>query len=243
MDLRIEMMAVVCERSPVQILCLGIGSASVPAARDQWALLQDMRQHIYKHCGTQPVVVVFDPQFEDMDVALVQRQRAQLPLENKCGAYQLSEPTLVYMPHCPKELYEALLRANWRKEALERVILCGNELSLYSTDMSAFPCLERIAPYTHAYPVPSLPTSTAGALDACIQVFFSPWQDMPDSKPAQTWTYQPVRRKARARRARSSLVREPMRMEEDAFWSLPQARLEHGPEVLTTPVMNTTRTE
>ena len=154
-------MAVVCERSPVQILCLGIGSASVPAARDQWALLQDMRQHIYKHCGTQPVVVVFDPQFEDMDVALVQRQRAKLPLENNCGAYQLSEPTLVYMPHCPKELYEALLRANWRKEALERIILCGNELSLYSTDMSAFPCLERIAPYTYAYPVPSLPTSTA----------------------------------------------------------------------------------
>ena len=89
MDLRIEMMAVVCERSPVQILCLGIGSASVPAARDQWALLQDMRQHIYKHCGTQPVVVVFDPQFEDMDVALVQRQRAQLPLENNCGAVSI----------------------------------------------------------------------------------------------------------------------------------------------------------
>ena len=52
---------------------------------------------------------------------------------------------------------------------------------------------------------------------------------------------EPVRRKARARRARSSLVREPMRMEEDAFWSLPQARLEYGPEVLTTPVMNTTK--
>lgn len=235
------MMAVVCERSPVQILCLGIGSASVPAARDQWALLQDMRHHIFKHCGIHPLVIVFDPQFGELDVALVHRQQAQLPTENSCGAYELSERTLVYMPHCPKELYEALLRANWRKEALEHIILCGNELGQYSTDMTAFPCLERIAPYTHAYPVPSLPASTAGALDASIQVFFSPWLDMPDTKPAQTWSYQPVRRKARARRARPSVIRESMRMEEDAFWSLPQTSLKHGPEVLTTPVFNTTK--
>ena len=185
-------MEVVCESSPVQILCLGIGSASVPAARDQWALLQDMRQHISKRCGTQPLVVVFDPQFDDMDVALVQRQQAQLPQENNCGAYQLSEPTLVYMPHCPKELYEALLRANWKKEALDHIILCGNELSLYSTAMTAYPCLERIAPYTHAYPVPSLPSSTAGALDASMQVFVSPWQELHDSQTEQTCRDQPL---------------------------------------------------
>lgn len=33
--------------------------------------------------------------------------------ENEGGARRVLEPTFFYMPHCEKELYDALLRANW----------------------------------------------------------------------------------------------------------------------------------
>ena len=62
----------------------------------------------------------------------------------QCGAYELREPTFVYMPHCPKDMYEALLRANWHMDRLAQLVLCGNELSMYMTDMAAYPCIERI---------------------------------------------------------------------------------------------------
>ena len=44
----------------------------------------------------------------------------------------LDRPTLLYIPHGPRTLFEALLRANWSSPAqLERVILLANRLDLY----------------------------------------------------------------------------------------------------------------
>ena len=142
----------------------------------------------------------------------------------------------MYMPHCPKELYEALLHANWSKEALERVVLCGNELSMYSLDMAAYPCLNRIHAYVHAYVVPALPMSVPGALDASMQVFFKAVDGMPATTPPSTWTYLPARRKARPRRTKASAVRRPWRESDDGFWTVPSGGAPSGAEVLDTPV-------
>lgn len=61
----------------------------------------------------------------------------------QCGSYTFDAPTLAYMPHCPKELYDALLRANWSKDGLRRLVLCGNDLERYSMSADT-PALARI---------------------------------------------------------------------------------------------------
>jgi hypothetical protein len=52
------------------------------------------------------------------------------------GAHVLSDgvPTLAYLPHCPRELYESFLKANWHRHAWSdgRVVLLGNPLSQYT---------------------------------------------------------------------------------------------------------------
>lgn len=40
-------------------------------------------------------------------------------------------PTLVYMPHCPRSLFDDLLRKNWSVEALKRLVILGNRLDMY----------------------------------------------------------------------------------------------------------------
>lgn len=45
---------------------------------------------------------------------------------------RLDQPTLLYIPHGPRTLFEAILAANWDSpEQLSRVILFGNRLDLY----------------------------------------------------------------------------------------------------------------
>lgn len=84
------------------------------------------------------------------DVALVVHFGHFL-LENVCGAYSVDAPlsilktslsdalptsepasnsyTLVFMPHCPKELYANLLLANWTPSSLSRLIIIGNSFT------------------------------------------------------------------------------------------------------------------
>lgn len=51
------------------------------------------------------------------------------------GSHSLSAPTLIYMPHCAKPLYEALLSANY-SPALSTHILLGNVLYDYVPDLA-----------------------------------------------------------------------------------------------------------
>ena len=47
------------------------------------------------------------------------------------AVYPLSEPTIVYMPHCDLPLYENILRANGSRDRLGRLVLIANRLSEY----------------------------------------------------------------------------------------------------------------
>jgi len=35
------------------------------------------------------------------------------------------------MPHCPRSLFDLLLRRNWTPERLRRLVLVGNRLDMY----------------------------------------------------------------------------------------------------------------
>lgn len=144
-----DIMKAVAARAPSHLFCLGIGALSQAPAQWQMALLLEMRGFLAATTNLEPRTTVFDPLFGDVDVALLRRLGCDLPLENACGKYILHEPTLVYMPHCPKELYEALLRANWNENRLRQCILVGNTLEHYASASEArmvgFPCLTRIS--------------------------------------------------------------------------------------------------
>lgn len=37
----------------------------------------------------------------------------------------------MYMPHCPRSLFNELLKRNWSKAGLRRIVLVGNRLDMY----------------------------------------------------------------------------------------------------------------
>lgn len=207
---------------------------------------------------------MYDPLFQAQDLDLVAELGMLLPTDNtvrrgacyadaQCGHYTLTVPTFVYMPHCPRELYEALLRANWSSESLRDTVLCGNDLSHYSMAgeaVDAFPCIRRISPYTHSCELPQFPAMVSGALDASLQCFFADstlWDDFRarEDSPAPSegaWSYKDLTRKTRKRRgrssARSSPTPTPIDPTTELFWHLPPESMDLGPEVLTTPICN-----
>lgn len=164
----------------------------------------------------------------------------------QCGGYSLPRPTFVYMPHCPRELYEALLRANWTHDALARIVLCGNDLSAYALtggDRSTFTCLLRAAECVSSCTLPHFPTAAAGALDGAMQCFLSPagiWDAVHrEQAEDEGWNYRPAMRKSRPRRRRgasSSPDVAALTPADDAFWELPTGPLPSGPEVLAMPI-------
>lgn len=97
-----------------------------------------------------------------------------------------------------------------------------------------------LAPHVRSYSIPTLPVTCTGALDGCVQVFFSELEGVQEpTSTTSAWTYQPARRKARPRSRRSKPLgtsSEPLSLTEEAFWTLPPAKAEYGPEVLTTPI-------
>lgn len=40
-------------------------------------------------------------------------------------------PTIVFMPHCDRHLYENILRENWTKERLQNTLFIANRFSDY----------------------------------------------------------------------------------------------------------------
>ncbi|KAG8747627.1 hypothetical protein FRC10_000170 [Ceratobasidium sp. 414] len=110
-------------------LCLGLGRpTSSIEARAQLCLLLDLCAELEI---TPTDTELFDPAFEDADVAGLSGLGLQVMSENHKGAYVIGTPTLVFMPHCGVELYERFLRANWSGGALARILLVANDLQTY----------------------------------------------------------------------------------------------------------------
>ncbi|CAO1633348.1 unnamed protein product [Jaminaea pallidilutea] len=134
-------------------------------------------------------VTAFDPISSDLDDTVL-RSLGIEPVDRATAcpkAYE--EPKLLFMPHCPRGLYEAYLRANWASaEQLRRVMLCCNRLTRYGEVISSAhsrhhstsdgpSCIERVAPFLSWSPLPSaaLGHGNSEALhDLGFQVFKMP---------------------------------------------------------------------
>uniref|UniRef100_A0A8B9D1K5 SRR1 domain containing n=1 Tax=Anser brachyrhynchus TaxID=132585 RepID=A0A8B9D1K5_9AVES len=70
---------------------------------------------------------VFDPAFSELEVAALGELGLRLLPENEEGKHRVREgPTLFYMVHCGKALYNNLLWRNWSPAALSDIVIIGN---------------------------------------------------------------------------------------------------------------------
>lgn len=79
---------------------------------------------------------MFDPAFGPADTALLASRGCDLlPSAASAATAHAAVPgalSLLFMPHCEAELYEAVLAANWTAAALSRTAILGNSFSSYA---------------------------------------------------------------------------------------------------------------
>ncbi|KAE8209109.1 hypothetical protein CF327_g6864 [Tilletia walkeri] len=181
--------------TPKRILCLGLGTVRNGAIPQlQLGLLLLLRDILSAKADDFCPVEAFDPVFTEDDGELLQAFGVDVLEENQRGSHQLTEPTLVYLPHVGRGLTETFLRANWSEEGLAKLYLCSNDLDVYVTHVAKeklqreSPCLSKLAPYLVRQPVPqppkSHPQAQSGAFNDMAFQRFAPTSAL----PADFWT-------------------------------------------------------
>ncbi|NXK48639.1 SRR1L protein, partial [Chauna torquata] len=70
---------------------------------------------------------LFDPAFSELELAALGELGLRLLPENEEGKHRVQDsPTLFYMVHCGKALYNNLLWRNWSLGALSNIVIIGN---------------------------------------------------------------------------------------------------------------------
>ncbi|XP_028820909.1 SRR1-like protein [Denticeps clupeoides] len=105
-------------------VCYGLGSfSSCVSARYQLAmlllLLEALRVPV-ERCS------VYDPVFTSAECGTLRDLGFTVLTENEEGKRAVSRPTLFYLMHCGKALYNNLLWRNWSLQALPKVMVIGN---------------------------------------------------------------------------------------------------------------------
>lgn len=111
------------KKSLKHLICLGLGRIrSCPIARTQLAFLVVLQsKYELKE------VIVSDPIFSvDEHEILNSLPGFQVDAENREAKIVLSPQTLVYLPHCPKQLTNNLLWSNWSREQLSEIFILSN---------------------------------------------------------------------------------------------------------------------
>ncbi|XP_067862031.1 SRR1-like protein [Heptranchias perlo] len=110
--------------STLDSVCYGIGNfSSSVSSRYQLALLFLMLEtlQIPRAC-----CLLFDPLFTDWEKRFLRECGMVVIKENEEGKRSIDRPTLFYMIHCGKALYNNLLWRNWSPQELAQTILIGN---------------------------------------------------------------------------------------------------------------------
>ena len=117
-----------------QLACFGIGNfADVPAATFQVALSFILYDHVRQRAppGQDVDFNSYDPIFSELEKGFLERCHCHVPKSNEEGRRCAPNVTLFFMPHCGRQLYANLLRANWSIENLQRLIIIGNSFEEY----------------------------------------------------------------------------------------------------------------
>ncbi|XP_026812720.1 SRR1-like protein isoform X2 [Rhopalosiphum maidis] len=121
--------------NPSSILCYGLGNffESIQSKYQLGLLLTIKNEFKIKNC------YVYDPKFTDAERTHLAEVGCDSLSENEEGKRSLLPGTFVYMPHCPKQLLNNLLWANWNKEILASCIIVCN-----SIDQTVTSTLDRV---------------------------------------------------------------------------------------------------
>uniref|UniRef100_A0A3Q4BR12 SRR1-like domain-containing protein n=1 Tax=Mola mola TaxID=94237 RepID=A0A3Q4BR12_MOLML len=108
-------------------VCYGLGSfSSSVSSRYQLAmllLLLDAGQIPLKDCS------VYDPAFTSGESNVLRELGMTVITENEEGKRLATKPTLFYVMHCGKALYNNLLWKNWNTQYLPLVLIIGNSFN------------------------------------------------------------------------------------------------------------------
>ncbi|XP_017269381.1 SRR1-like protein [Kryptolebias marmoratus] len=111
----------------LECVCYGLGSfSSCVSARYQLAmllLLLDAGQIPLQDCS------VYDPAFSSAERDVLKELGLTVLAENEEGKRQATKPTLFYLMHCGKALYNNLLWKNWSAQCLTLVVIIGNSFN------------------------------------------------------------------------------------------------------------------
>nr|XP_054749280.1 SRR1-like protein [Lytechinus pictus] len=160
------------DRTVTQVVCYGLGNfSSCVTARFQLALLVLLNSLISpKSC------YLYDPNFTDVEKEVLEKLGFSLINKNEEGKRKSSQPTLFFMPHCGKPLYNNLLWANWSLE-LSNVIILGNSFNNFSERFTEkllkeeVPYIHKIIPYHREFPLRNSFQYTDIFNDMAFQIF------------------------------------------------------------------------
>ncbi|BFZ05499.1 hypothetical protein BsWGS_08538 [Bradybaena similaris] len=126
----VEPLSLSSDGEGIHILSYGIGSfATCLVAKYQLAFLLAVRNAFQAKCTE---CYVYDPVFSHQEKLLLEWYHCQVISENEEGKWECTKPTLAFLPHCGKALYNNLLWRNLathNSEGLSRLVLIGNSFS------------------------------------------------------------------------------------------------------------------
>lgn len=109
----------------IHLICIGIGHFSeCSISRHQLAFVLLLKQQ-FKISS----IEFHEPILTASEVDILTKLNCSVVLENFEGKVRIDRPTVVYAPHCPKQLINNLLWRNWSATALQQLIYIGNSFS------------------------------------------------------------------------------------------------------------------
>lgn len=129
----------------VEIVCLGLGHVGeCNISRYQLALLLCL-----KDLCSPKKVLVHDPIFHTSECEILKRLGLEVIEENKEGNYIIPEDgiTIVYLPHCPKQLTNNFLWSNWGPKLQNCILICNSFASLIENQPNRV--ISETVPYIH----------------------------------------------------------------------------------------------
>ncbi|XP_054852641.1 SRR1-like protein [Eublepharis macularius] len=175
----------------LQCVCYGLGNfSSCFKARFQLAFLLLLLEELQI---PKELCCIFDPVFSPLEKEVLSCLGLSVLSQNEEGKRPIAEPTVFYMVHCGKALYNNLLWSNWSAEALSKMIIIGNSFKgieeriptrIFQTDYAYIAKIliaaeeEALPPHTQFLDVFN---------DTAVHRF--PWQKLREV-PQETWNFQ-----------------------------------------------------
>ncbi|KAF5295986.1 hypothetical protein FQA39_LY12758 [Lamprigera yunnana] len=138
-----------------EIVCFGLGNVDdCMISRYQFALLLLLKE-LYK-----AKVILYDPIFNDDDHAILKNFELNVLSYNNEGKYQLvhSSTTIFFLPHCPKQLSNNLLWANWGLSLSYCIVIANSFTKIIETHskrhiLENAPYILNISPFVTELPI------------------------------------------------------------------------------------------